>query len=106
MAMEKRRPTHDLREIKHVFSSLDRLAVTKTALRPATSLGFDRAAIVETIQSIEPRHFDKSMTSYADHRQWQDVYFVPSDAGVLYVKFSSDVVTEFLLLSFKEKDDV
>jgi motility quorum-sensing regulator / GCU-specific mRNA interferase toxin len=45
------------------------------------------------------------MTSYADHRIWQDVYHVPSSAGTLYVKFTADAVTEFLLLSFKEKDD-
>jgi motility quorum-sensing regulator/GCU-specific mRNA interferase toxin len=36
---------------------------------------------------------------------WQDVNHVPSEAGLLYVKFTADVVTEFLLLSFKEKDD-
>jgi motility quorum-sensing regulator/GCU-specific mRNA interferase toxin len=35
----------------------------------------------------------------------QDVYHVPSPAGVLYVKFTADVVTEFPLLSFKEKGD-
>ena len=45
------------------------------------------------------------MTSYEDHRVWQDVYHVPSIAGVLYVKFRNDAVTEFKLLSFKEKDD-
>jgi motility quorum-sensing regulator/GCU-specific mRNA interferase toxin len=50
-------------------------------------------------------HFYKSMTSIADARLWQDVYHVPSSAGVLYVKFTADVVFEFLLLSFKEKDD-
>ena len=44
------------------------------------------------------------MTSDADHRLWQDVYYVPSKAGRLYVKFTADAVTEFLLLSFKEKD--
>jgi motility quorum-sensing regulator/GCU-specific mRNA interferase toxin len=43
------------------------------------------------------------MTSYSHHRVWQDVYHVPSLAGVLYVKFTADIVTEFLLLSFKEK---
>ena len=32
-------------------------------------------------------------------------YHVPSPVGVLYVKFTADVVAEFLLLSFKEKDD-
>jgi motility quorum-sensing regulator/GCU-specific mRNA interferase toxin len=45
------------------------------------------------------------MTSYADHRIWQDVYHVPSEQGTLYVKFTADVVTDFLLLSFKEKGD-
>ena len=45
------------------------------------------------------------MTSYADHRVWQDVCYVPSAAGLLYVKFTADAVTEFLLLSFKEKGD-
>jgi motility quorum-sensing regulator/GCU-specific mRNA interferase toxin len=50
-------------------------------------------------------HFYKSMTSYRDHRIWQDVYHVPSEVGTLYVKFTADVVTAFLLLSFKRKDD-
>jgi motility quorum-sensing regulator/GCU-specific mRNA interferase toxin len=45
------------------------------------------------------------MTSYADHRVWQDVYHVPSSVGTLYVKFTADTVSEFLLLSFKGKDD-
>ncbi|MFN9497428.1 MAG: type II toxin-antitoxin system MqsR family toxin [Erythrobacteraceae bacterium] len=59
--------------------------------------------MVATIQTIERRHFYKSMTSFADHRVWQDVYHVPSEQGALYVKFTADAVTEFLLLSFKEK---
>jgi motility quorum-sensing regulator / GCU-specific mRNA interferase toxin len=50
-------------------------------------------------------HFYKSMTAYADPRLWQDVYHVPSPVGTLYVKFPADVITEFLLLSFKEKGD-
>jgi motility quorum-sensing regulator/GCU-specific mRNA interferase toxin len=41
----------------------------------------------------------------ADHRIWQDVYHVPSAVGVLYIKFTTDVLTDFLLLSFKEKAD-
>jgi motility quorum-sensing regulator/GCU-specific mRNA interferase toxin len=45
-----------------------------------------------------------AMTALADHWLWQDVYHVPSPVGVLYVKFTSDAVTEFLLLSFKEKE--
>ena len=54
---------------------------------------------------MQRRHFYKSMTAYADHRVWQDVYHVPSPAGMLYVKFRDDLITEFLLLSFNEKDN-
>jgi motility quorum-sensing regulator / GCU-specific mRNA interferase toxin len=102
---EKRKPTYDLDAFKSAFSSVDRLNVTGTALKGAASLGFDRTDIVEVIQLMQRRHFYKSMTAYADHRVWQDVYHVPSEVGVLYVKFSADVVAEFLLLSFKEKDN-
>jgi motility quorum-sensing regulator/GCU-specific mRNA interferase toxin len=59
---------------------------------------------VATIQTMQREHFYKAMTAYADHRLWQDVYHVPSAVGVLYVKFTADVLSEFLLLSFKEKD--
>ena len=102
---EKRKPTYDLDAFKAVFASTERLAVTGTALRGAASFGFGKAEIVTTIQSMKRGHFYKSMTSYADTRQWQDVYHVPSPVGIIYVKFTADVVTEFLLLSFKEKDN-
>jgi len=102
---EKRQPTYDLETFKATFSSVERLAVTGTSLRSAAALGFGRAEIVETIQTMQREHFYKSMTSYADHRLWQDVYHVPSAVGVLYIKFTADAITEFLLLSFKEKDN-
>lgn len=46
--------------------------------------------------------FYKSMTTFADHRLWQDVYHVPADGLLLYIKFQADVVTDFTLVSFKE----
>lgn len=103
--MEKRKPTYDLEAFKAVFDAGDKLKATGTALRGAAALGFGRAEIVATLQSMQRSQFYKSMTAYAAHRQWQDVYHVPSAAGTLYVKFTADVVTEFLLLSFKEKGD-
>ena len=102
---EKRKPTYDLDAIKSAFSSTKSLNATGSAVRSAAALGFRGAEIVEVIQSIDRRDFQKSMTSYADHRVWQDVYHVPSEVGELYVKFTADVVSEFLLLSFKEKDN-
>ncbi|MFC6491559.1 type II toxin-antitoxin system MqsR family toxin [Ancylobacter dichloromethanicus] len=101
--MEKRRPTYDLEAIKLALGSVDRLAMTTSALRDATALGFDRGGIVETIIGIERRMFFKSMTTFADHRVWQDVYHVPARGLTLYVKFQADVITEFTVMSFKEK---
>jgi motility quorum-sensing regulator/GCU-specific mRNA interferase toxin len=101
--MEKRRPTYDLGAIKEAIGSVETLALTSSALRDAAFLGFDRGAIVETILGIERRMFFKSMTTFRDHRVWQDVYHVPARGLVLYVKFQADVVTEFTLVSFKEK---
>jgi motility quorum-sensing regulator/GCU-specific mRNA interferase toxin len=102
---EKRKPTYDLDAFKAAFAGVETLHVTGTALRSAAALGFGRGEIVATIQTMRRSHFYKSMTAYADHRLWQDVYHVPSEVGLLYVKFTADVVAEFLLLSFKEKDD-
>jgi motility quorum-sensing regulator/GCU-specific mRNA interferase toxin len=102
---KKRKPTYDLDAFRAAFNSSEKLVVTGTALRSAAALGFGRSEIVDIIQTMRREHFYKSMTAYADHRLWQDVYHVPSSAGMLYVKFTADVLTEFLLLSFKEKDN-
>lgn len=103
--MDKRKPTYDLDAFKQAFASVDRLRTTSTALRGAATLGFGRAEIVATIQTMRQSQFHKSMTSFADHRIWQDVYYVPSPVGTLYVKFTADTLTEFLLLSFKVRTD-
>lgn len=99
---EKRRPTYSL-DTFIAWAEGDGFEVTNTALDGATALGFTQADMVAIISTMERRHFYKSMTSYADHKVWQDVYHVPSDEGLLYVKFQADVVTEFRVLSFKEK---
>jgi motility quorum-sensing regulator/GCU-specific mRNA interferase toxin len=84
---------------------VEKLAVTGKALHSAAALGYGRTEIVRTIQTMERRHFYKSMTSYESVQLCQDVYHVPSPVGMLYIKSTADAVTEFLLLSFKEKDD-
>jgi motility quorum-sensing regulator/GCU-specific mRNA interferase toxin len=92
--MEKRRPTYDLAAIKLAVGSIETLAITTSALRDAARLGFDRGGNVETIGGIERRMF---------FRVWQDVYHVPARGLTLYVKFQADIVTEFVVMSFKEK---
>jgi len=101
--MEKRKPSYDLVAIKAAIGSEETLSIKGTPLRSAESLGFDPAGIVEVILSIERKMFVKSMTTFANNRLWQDVYHVPAGNLVLYVKFQEDLLTEFSVVSFKEK---
>ena len=103
LSMEKRWATYDLEAIKAAFGSAGSLAITATAFNDALQLGFDRQSIVETVAVIERNMFYKSMTTFADHRVWQDVYYVPVEGVFLYIKFQADMITEFKIMSFKEQ---
>ena len=70
---------------------------------PRRKSAFGPAEIAAVVRSMKATHFQKSMTSYRDHRRWQDVYNVPHEAFVLYVKFTDDGGGVFTILSFKEK---
>jgi len=96
--MEKRKPTYDLESFKQ-----SDFAITKKATQTAAQLGLDDAGIRQVVSTMNPSMFYKSMTSYANHRIWQDVYHVPWNHDTLYVKFTEGVISEFLLLSFKQK---
>ena len=96
--MEKFNPTYSLEEFKH-----SDFKITKTAQRTALELEFDEDDVRRIVLTMEPQHFYKSMTSYANHKIWQDVYHVPCGDMILYVKFTQNVISEFTLLSFKQK---
>src|ERR1700679_882052 len=88
--VEKRKPSFDLEAFKLVCGDPRQLAITTTAMRTAAQIGFGRNDIAAVIRTMRGAHFYKSMTSYSDHRRWQDVYHVPWDGMVLYVKFTDD----------------
>lgn len=100
--MEKGRPTYNLESIKESFSSVERLRMTRTARRSAVELGLRASDIIEVIQSLRQADFYKSMTTYADHRLWQDVYHGKCRHLSLYIKFMLDL-KGYLIVSFKEK---
>jgi len=102
ISVEKRLPHYSLTTIKATFATADKLRMTQSANNAALSLGFDSAGVVTVIQTINRSHFYKSMTSHADHKIWQDVYHVPANSLVLYVKFTTDVEGYFVI-QFKEK---
>jgi motility quorum-sensing regulator / GCU-specific mRNA interferase toxin len=96
------KPTYDLTAIKAEFSSVEGLRMTVSARQGAFSIGLTLHGVVVLTQSITRRHFYKSMTSFADHTVWQDVYRVPFEEIVVYVKFTIDVEGH-IVISLKEK---
>ena len=103
--MEKRKPAYDLEAFKEACSRVEKLVATGVALKGARHMGFGPQDMVNAIQTMTFRMFYKSMTSYADHRIWQDVYHVPYEGCDIYLKFTADTLTNFVVLSFKEKGD-
>ena len=96
--MEKFTPTYNLEEFKK-----SDFEITITARKSAVDLGFNEKDVHEIISTMKSEHFYKSMTSYVNHKIWQDVYHVPYEDLTLYIKFTQNVISEFTLLSFKEK---
>jgi motility quorum-sensing regulator/GCU-specific mRNA interferase toxin len=103
--MEKHKRTYDLESLKDAFSEVESLGgkVTNSAFKGAQELGLSREDLIEVIQSLKPRDFYKSMTSYADSRIWQDVYHAERGKKGLYLKFTVKPDGDYLLISFKEK---
>ncbi len=99
--MDKKKPTQDLAAFKRAFALHQ--SMTKTALLGARRLGYERENVARALLKLSRRDFQKSMTSFGDHRQWHDVYHLYADGNLIYVKFTDRAVTEFILLSFKRK---
>ncbi len=72
--MEKRTPHYHLARIQADVARLGAAAFTKTALDGGRTMGLTTAEMLAVIASLTRRDFHKSMTTYADHRVWQDVY--------------------------------
>ena len=80
--MEKLKPHYALEMIKAAFIDPSRLNRSFVSKQGSDDLDMDDAAVVAAIQGLSRLDFDKSMTSIADHRIWQDVY-KPRIAGCM-----------------------
>jgi motility quorum-sensing regulator/GCU-specific mRNA interferase toxin len=99
---EKLKPHYALADIKAAFADAATLNRSFVSKQGADDLGMDDSAVVAVIQSLTLSDFDKSMTSYADHKVWQDVYKPNTEKRTLYVKFTLDARQTLFLISFKE----
>lgn len=100
--MEKLKPHYTLVDVKVAFADPATLNRSFISKQGADALKMDDIAVVAMIQALATTDFEKSMTSHANHRVWQDVYR-PRVAGIeLYVKFTLDAQKALFLISFKE----
>ncbi|NOQ36080.1 MAG: mRNA interferase MqsR [Methylococcaceae bacterium] len=97
--MEKYTPHCKLSVIQTLIEA-DKVRSTQSALKGGAALGFDFAGMLEVVNALTTANFYKSMTSYADHRVWQDVYRTNTQYGEVYLKLT--VIDEVLIVSFKE----
>jgi motility quorum-sensing regulator/GCU-specific mRNA interferase toxin len=106
--MEKGRPHHKLDYIQNLVRQ-GHVISTRTAQETAAQLGmYTPEAMNAVVLELKPGDFDKSMTTHADHRQWQDVYKPDNFIwGPLYVKLmvrQNDDGQDFLALIVSMKE--
>jgi motility quorum-sensing regulator/GCU-specific mRNA interferase toxin len=84
------------------IARLGAAAFTRTALDGGRGMGLTTSEMLKVIASLSQRNFYKSMTTYADHHVWQDVYHaetpVKKDA---YIKITLRDTAP--VIQFKEK---
>ena len=96
MVMEKHAPHCPLAKVKLLVEA----GKVRTARAGAVALGFGYADMLAVVLALRHSDFYKSMTTYADHRIWQDVYRPRTKAGDVYLKLT--VIDDVLIVSFKE----
>ena len=98
--MEKSKPHCKLSVVKTCIEA-GKVRVTKSAEVGAAALGLGYLDMLAVVMALTPTDFFKSMTTYADHKIWQDVYLPRTAAGDVYLKLT--VIDDVLIVSFKEK---
>jgi len=97
--VEKRTPHCKLPVVKALIE-VGKVRATFTALSGGAALGLDFEGMVGVVMALTTQDFHKSMTTYADHRIWQDVYRPMTEVGEVYLKLT--VIDDVLIVSFKE----
>jgi motility quorum-sensing regulator/GCU-specific mRNA interferase toxin len=100
--MEKNTPHYGLAQIQAVVAARRIACFTATARDGGLEMGLAYADMLAAIAALTRRDFHKSMTTYNDHRIWQDVYTAKTEQGDAYVKFTLRT-DGAVVISFKRK---
>jgi motility quorum-sensing regulator/GCU-specific mRNA interferase toxin len=103
---EKHKPHYVLSKFKVLFRDENTRTVTQKARSGAASEGY---MTIEDIESIINRlcseHFYKSMTTFQNHKIWQDVYKFVDEEKKLYIKLQFSVDGDKAVLIQMKKDE-
>ena len=102
--MEKNTPHYDLAVIKADVRRLGGKAFTSSAKNGGRVLGLNLVEMQEVIFELQGKMLYKSMTTYDDHRVWQDVYHTHSHDLEIYIKVTYRPEGGPPVISFKEKN--
>lgn len=97
--MEKNTPHCKLSVVKTLIES-GKVRTTQSARQGAYALGMQFDDMIATVTTLTAADFYKSMTTFDDHRVWQDVYRPKTSFGDVYLKLT--VIDDVLIVSFKE----
>lgn len=98
--MEKRTPHCKLTVVKTLVEQ-GHIRMTASAVSGAQLMGLSPKDMVAAVLALTSADFCKSMTTYADHKIWQDVYKPSTTNGDVYLKLT--VIDDVLIVSFKEQ---
>lgn len=102
--MEKRTPHYNLAEVQTVVGDPQSRPFTATALRGGLALGLSEPEMRQVVLALRRLDFYKSMTTHADHKDWQDVYHGMTQDGVaVYIKITCYRDGRPPIIQFKEK---
>ncbi len=102
--MEKRTPHYDLAAVQVIVADQANRPFTVIALRGGLELGLSEPEMRLVVLSLSRRNFYKSMTTHADHKEWQDVYHGTTEEGVaVYIKITAYTDGRPPIIQFKAK---
>lgn len=103
---EKRKPHYVLSVLKELFRSEKTRHITRLAHKGAVAMGYmDDDDMLTVVGKLGSEHFYKSMTIYANHKVWQDVYRYQDGERALYIKLQLSVDGQKAILIQMKRDE-
>jgi motility quorum-sensing regulator / GCU-specific mRNA interferase toxin len=103
-AMEKQTPHYRLIDIFALVADAQSVPFTRAALRGGLELGLSQNAMRAVVLRLTRKCFYKSMTTYLNHRVWQDVYVGETGDGTpVYIKVTGYQDGSPPIIQFKKK---